>query len=83
MNVTKNSSLATTCVLQTDLDTISAWSKDNNMNLNPKILMQRDGDLPLHHTPDSAPLLLNKVPFRKSSISQSTWHDHNGQIKVK
>jgi hypothetical protein len=70
-------------VLQTDLDTISAWAIiDNNMNLNPKKCKEMVV-FPLKRTPDLAPLLLNEVPLDKvDSISQSTWHDHNGQFKV-
>jgi hypothetical protein len=51
-------------VLQTDLDTISAWAKDNNMNLNPKKCKEMVV-CPLKHTPDLAPLLLNEVPLDK------------------
>ena len=50
-----------TAILQTDLDTISAWSKDNNMNLNPKKYKEMVVCL-LKHTPGLAPLLLNEVP---------------------
>ncbi|CAB3982749.1 Hypothetical predicted protein [Paramuricea clavata] len=51
-------------VLQTNLDTISAWAKDNNMNINPKKCKEMVV-CPLKHTPDLAPLLLNEVPLDK------------------
>ncbi len=53
-----------TSVLQTELDTILALSKDNNTNLNPKKCKEMVV-CPLKHTPDLAPLLLNEVPLEK------------------
>ena len=51
-------------VLQTDLDLISGWSKDNNMNLNPKKCKEMLV-VPLKRTPDLTPLLLNGVSLEK------------------
>jgi hypothetical protein len=75
-------------VLHTDLDTISAWAKGNNMNLNPKKCKEMMV-CPLKHTPDLVPLLLNKVPLdkvvshkvlRMTIIDNLKWNKNTNEI---
>ncbi|CAB4036590.1 Hypothetical predicted protein, partial [Paramuricea clavata] len=68
----------------TDLDTISAWAKDNNMNLNPKKCKEMVV-CPLKHTPDLAPLLLNdKVVSHKvlgmTIMDHLKWNKNTNEI---